>query len=171
MTDDRTVIPAQGETQGCALRAIARLVHGSVRSRQASNNTDYTDRRVSHGLRGDILLRYAPQDRTFARSAIIFFPCKSVAYPSIRAIGGYTYLAALRSHRSVHSGDHPGCALKRWEGIGLHPCVRALEIELYGGFWRRAADERIAFGWWVQRLWGVGKLAFDQATFAVVANA
>lgn len=45
-----------------------------------------------------------------------------------------------------------------------------LEIELDGGFWRCAADERIAFGWRVQRLWRVGEFAFDQATLAVVAD-
>ena len=46
-----------------------------------------------------------------------------------------------------------------------------LEVKLDGGFWRCTADERIAFGWRVQRLWGVGEFTSDQATFAVVAYA
>jgi hypothetical protein len=48
---------------------------------------------------------------------------------------------------------------------------RTLQVELDGGLWRCAADDRIAFGWRVQRLWRVGELAFDQATLAVVAYA
>jgi hypothetical protein len=44
-----------------------------------------------------------------------------------------------------------------------------LEIELDRGYWRCAADQRIAFSGWVQRLWRVGEFAFDQAAFAVVA--
>ena len=46
-----------------------------------------------------------------------------------------------------------------------------LEVKLDGGFWRCAADERVAFGWRVQRLWRIGEFASDQATFAVVAYA
>ena len=56
---------------------------------------------------------------------MIFFPCKSVAYPSIRAIGGYTCLAALRSHRSVQSSDHPG-----WKGDAVI-CASALVEHCY----------------------------------------
>ena len=46
-----------------------------------------------------------------------------------------------------------------------------LEIESDRGFWRCAADQRVALGGRVQRLWRISDLAFDQATLAVVAYA
>src|SRR3984885_7710766 len=45
------------------------------------------------------------------------------------------------------------------------------EIELDRGFWRGAADQRIAFGGRVQRFWRIGEFAFDQASFTIVADA
>jgi hypothetical protein len=55
--------------------------------------------------------------------------------------------------------------------IGKISQQQPLKVECDSGFWRCAADQRIAFGYRVQWLWRVSEFAFDQAALAVVADA